>query len=140
MTVRDRCLAPLASGRPAAQASHLRSCTGLVNEDEFCRINLQTKPPVRPLRRGAAVRPRAPSFFVRDPPAIEEAPQRADAEVLAALIRKPHLQLGKRHIGLTCDDIEVTGRVPDVAPYLDAADVVICPLRYGGGVKVKMRH
>jgi glycosyltransferase involved in cell wall biosynthesis len=34
--------------------------------------------------------------------------------------------------------IEVTGRVPDVAPYLDAADVVLCPLRYGGGVKVKM--
>jgi polysaccharide biosynthesis protein PslH len=39
---------------------------------------------------------------------------------------------------LACDDIEVTGRVPDVSPYLDAADVVICPLRYGGGVKVKM--
>jgi polysaccharide biosynthesis protein PslH len=35
-------------------------------------------------------------------------------------------------------DVEVTGRVPDVAPYLDAADVVACPLRFGGGVKVKM--
>src|SRR4051812_47416921 len=34
--------------------------------------------------------------------------------------------------------IEVTGRVPDVAPYLEAADVVVCPLRFGGGVKVKM--
>jgi len=39
---------------------------------------------------------------------------------------------------LACDDVEVTGRVPDVAPYLEAADVVVCPLRYGGGVKVKM--
>lgn len=34
--------------------------------------------------------------------------------------------------------IVVTGRVPSVAPYLDAADVVVCPLRVGGGVKVKM--
>ena len=41
MTVRDRCLAPFASGRPAAQASHLRSCAGLVNEDEFCRIKIE---------------------------------------------------------------------------------------------------
>lgn len=39
---------------------------------------------------------------------------------------------------LACADVEVTGRVPDVAPYLEAADVVVCPLRYGGGVKVKM--
>src|SRR3954453_6954834 len=39
---------------------------------------------------------------------------------------------------LAGDGIEVTGRVPDVAPYLEAADVVVCPLRFGGGVKVKM--
>ena len=32
----------------------------------------------------------------------------------------------------------VTGRVPSVLPYLDASDVVVCPLRIGGGVKVKM--
>jgi glycosyltransferase involved in cell wall biosynthesis len=31
----------------------------------------------------------------------------------------------------------VTGYVPDVLPYLDAADVVVCPLRIGGGVKLK---
>jgi glycosyltransferase involved in cell wall biosynthesis len=34
--------------------------------------------------------------------------------------------------------IDITGRVPDVTPYLDAADVVVCPLRVGGGVKVKV--
>ena len=34
--------------------------------------------------------------------------------------------------------ITVTGRVPDVGEYLDAATVVVCPLRIGGGVKVKM--
>ena len=32
----------------------------------------------------------------------------------------------------------VTGRVPAVEPYLDAADVIVCPLREGGGVKVKV--
>jgi glycosyltransferase involved in cell wall biosynthesis len=32
----------------------------------------------------------------------------------------------------------VTGRVRAVEPYLDRADVVACPLRIGGGVKVKV--
>ncbi|MPZ71869.1 MAG: glycosyltransferase [Nitriliruptorales bacterium] len=34
--------------------------------------------------------------------------------------------------------VTVTGRVPDVGEYLQAATVVVCPLRVGGGVKVKM--
>lgn len=34
--------------------------------------------------------------------------------------------------------VTVTGRVPQVEPYVDAADVVVLPLRIGGGVKVKM--
>ncbi len=34
--------------------------------------------------------------------------------------------------------VTVTGWVPDVAPWLDAADVVVCPLSVGGGVKVKV--
>ncbi|MDP8911615.1 MAG: glycosyltransferase family 4 protein [Actinomycetota bacterium] len=34
--------------------------------------------------------------------------------------------------------IVVTGRVPAVEPFLDSADVVACPLRVGGGVKVKV--
>jgi polysaccharide biosynthesis protein PslH len=34
--------------------------------------------------------------------------------------------------------VDVTGRVPAVEPYLDAAAVVACPLRVGGGVKVKL--
>ena len=34
--------------------------------------------------------------------------------------------------------VTVTGRVPDVSDYLTAATVVVCPLRVGGGVKVKM--
>jgi glycosyltransferase involved in cell wall biosynthesis len=40
---------------------------------------------------------------------------------------------------LTADPgVTVTGRVPAVEPYVDAADVVVCPLRIGGGVKVKV--
>ncbi len=38
---------------------------------------------------------------------------------------------------LAGETVEVTGRVADVLPYLDAADVMVCPLRIGGGVKVK---
>jgi glycosyltransferase involved in cell wall biosynthesis len=45
-------------------------------------------------------------------------------EVLAAAAAQPQ--------------VEVTGRVPSVAPYLDRAHVVACPLRVGGGVKVKV--
>jgi len=34
--------------------------------------------------------------------------------------------------------VTVTGRVAAVEPYLDAAAVVMCPLRIGGGIKVKL--
>jgi glycosyltransferase involved in cell wall biosynthesis len=36
------------------------------------------------------------------------------------------------------DRVTVTGYVHDVVPYLDDADVVVCPLRIGGGIKVKV--
>jgi glycosyltransferase involved in cell wall biosynthesis len=39
---------------------------------------------------------------------------------------------------VTDDKIIVTGRVPDVTPYLDAAAVVVVPLRLGGGMRVKV--
>jgi polysaccharide biosynthesis protein PslH len=41
-------------------------------------------------------------------------------------------------LALRGDRVHVTGYVPDVLPYLDAADVVVCPLRIGGGIKVKV--
>ena len=34
--------------------------------------------------------------------------------------------------------VRVTGRVPDVQPFLCDADVAVCPLRVGGGIKVKV--
>lgn len=36
------------------------------------------------------------------------------------------------------DNVTLTGRVPDVTPWVDSADVIACPLRVGGGVKVKV--
>jgi glycosyltransferase involved in cell wall biosynthesis len=44
----------------------------------------------------------------------------------------PHVQ------ALADERITVTGFVPDVLPFLDSADVFVCPLRIGGGIKVKM--
>jgi sugar transferase (PEP-CTERM/EpsH1 system associated) len=35
-------------------------------------------------------------------------------------------------------DITVTGTVPDVRPYLEAASVVVVPLRIGGGTRIKI--
>ena len=34
--------------------------------------------------------------------------------------------------------VTVTGSVPDVAPFLEAATVVVAPLRIGGGIRIKM--
>jgi polysaccharide biosynthesis protein PslH len=39
---------------------------------------------------------------------------------------------------LADERVTVSGYVPDVLPHLDAADVVVCPLRIGGGIKVKV--
>jgi glycosyltransferase involved in cell wall biosynthesis len=40
-------------------------------------------------------------------------------------------RMGSRHV-------VVTGRVPDVTPYLDQAALVVVPLRQGGGIRVKV--
>jgi polysaccharide biosynthesis protein PslH len=46
---------------------------------------------------------------------------------------------GPEVAGLADDPaVTVTGTVPEVGPYLAAADVVVVPLRIGGGVKVKV--
>jgi glycosyltransferase involved in cell wall biosynthesis len=39
---------------------------------------------------------------------------------------------------LARDDVQITGRVPDVGPYLERAAVVVAPLRIGGGMRVKV--
>jgi len=40
--------------------------------------------------------------------------------------------------GITGPRVVITGRVPDVSPFLDAATVVVAPLRIGGGIRIKM--
>jgi glycosyltransferase involved in cell wall biosynthesis len=39
---------------------------------------------------------------------------------------------------LASEGIEVTGRVPDVRPYLEQATLFVCPLRFGAGIKNKV--
>ena len=39
---------------------------------------------------------------------------------------------------LASESIEITGRVPDVQPYLAQATVFVCPLRFGAGLKNKV--
>jgi len=39
---------------------------------------------------------------------------------------------------LANSNVIVTGRVPDMTPYLDRASVVVAPLRLGGGMRVKV--
>lgn len=41
-------------------------------------------------------------------------------------------------LALAGEGVQVTGRVPDLAPYLDAAHVYVCPLRVGAGIKNKV--
>jgi polysaccharide biosynthesis protein PslH len=36
------------------------------------------------------------------------------------------------------EQVVVTGRVPDVTPYLDRAAVVAVPIRFGGGIRIKV--
>jgi glycosyltransferase involved in cell wall biosynthesis len=44
----------------------------------------------------------------------------------------------RKMLRMANDKIIVTGRVPDVTPYLDAATIVVVPLRLGGGMRVKV--
>jgi polysaccharide biosynthesis protein PslH len=41
---------------------------------------------------------------------------------------------------LAADDVEVLGEVPSISPYLEAAAVVIAPVRTGGGMRMKVLH
>jgi polysaccharide biosynthesis protein PslH len=67
-------------------------------------------------------------------------------DVLPRLVaRYPHLRLsivGRRPpesiASRRSADIEVTGVVDDVRPWLDRADVVVVPLRIGGGTRLKI--
>jgi polysaccharide biosynthesis protein PslH len=70
---------------------------------------------------------------------IEEVLPRLRARAPEALLElvgaSPPLSL--RDAARFVDGVELHADVPSVAPYLERAEVVICPLRVGGGIKVK---
>jgi len=49
--------------------------------------------------------------------------------------REPSEQIRALHTGT---DVFVTGAVPDMTPYLNAAGIVVVPLRFGGGTRIKI--
>jgi glycosyltransferase involved in cell wall biosynthesis len=49
--------------------------------------------------------------------------------------REPSEEIRALHTGT---DVFVTGAVPEVTPYLNAAGLVIVPLRFGGGTRIKI--
>jgi glycosyltransferase involved in cell wall biosynthesis len=76
------------------------------------------------------------------PPNVEAA--RRLVEEIFPRLRSLHPSLVLRLVGpsppedLAGDGVDLTGRVPDVTPYLDAATVVVAPLSSGGGMRVKV--
>ena len=58
-------------------------------------------------------------------------------EVTVTIVgRSPSTQLQEQARSTT--GVEVTGRVPDVRPYLDRASVFLVPIRIGGGTRLKI--
>ncbi len=118
----------------------IRSLTG---GTRIARIPLAVEPPPAPL--DPLGRPPPSLLFVGSyshPPNVEAASRLVSGILPRLRERHPELVL---HLvgenppaGLTGDGVVVTGRVPDVTPYLDAAAVVAAPLASGGGMRVKV--
>ena len=74
------------------------------------------------------------AFFVDD---ILPLVKRAVPEATLTIVgRNPTARV--RALAEGRSDISVTGTVPDVRPYLEAASVVVVPLRIGGGTRIKI--
>jgi glycosyltransferase involved in cell wall biosynthesis len=138
----------------ASIVSHVDAVVVLTERDEaairllgagarVARIPLAVEPPLAPL--DPLGRPPPSLLFVGSyshPPNVEAA-QRLVGEIFPKLReRHPdlvlHLVGENPPVGLAGDGVVVTGRVPDVTPYLDAAAVVAAPLGSGGGMRVKV--
>lgn len=107
------------------------------------RIPLAVEPPPAPLNPLGLPPPSL--LFVGSyshPPNVEAARRLVSA--IFPRLRERHPELVLQLVGenpspgLTGDGVVVTGRVPDVTPYLDAAAVVAAPLASGGGMRVKV--
>jgi polysaccharide biosynthesis protein PslH len=73
-------------------------------------------------------------FFVED---VLPLVRRAIADATLTIVgRNPTARV--RALAEGRSDITVTGTVPDVRPYLEAASIVVVPLRIGGGTRIKI--
>jgi len=119
----------------------------IAGKTPIVRIGIGTHVPRFPLEPlGAAGHPRL--VFIGNfmhPPNVDAAMRLVDRIFPAVRTRIPGSML--RIVGAYPppellargrDGIEVTGRVPDVAPWLNAAALVVVPLRLGGGMRVKV--
>jgi glycosyltransferase involved in cell wall biosynthesis len=118
----------------------------IVGKTSIIRIPLTTTPPKQPLDPHGE--DSLSLLFIGNfihPPNVDAAARlikvilpQVQARIPGAVLRivgdNPPAQLAK----LAKPSVIVTGRVPDVTPYLDRAAVVVVPLRMGGGMRVKV--
>jgi glycosyltransferase involved in cell wall biosynthesis len=118
----------------------------LVPDERLRVIPLTTSLPAEPLDPAGTDPPRV--VFVGNfshPPNVAAAAKLVHAIFPAVLLRRPDARLeligDRAPPWLTRGSwrgVTVTGRVPDVTPYLDRAAVVVAPVDTGGGLRVKV--
>jgi glycosyltransferase involved in cell wall biosynthesis len=118
----------------------------LTSPTRIVRISLGTMLPEHPLNPLGAQSPSL--LFVgnfRHPPNVDAA-MRLTRQIFPG-VRAQYPGVTLQIVGdqptpemrrLANEHIVVTGRVPDVTPYLDRAALVVVPLRIGGGMRVKV--
>jgi glycosyltransferase involved in cell wall biosynthesis len=121
--------------------------TPLAGNTPLVRIGIATRLPSTPLDPlGNPDHPRLVFIgnFVH-PPNVDAAIRLTDsifpavrARVPEAMLRIVGAQPPPELLARARDGIDVTGRVPDVVPWLNAAALVVAPLRVGGGMRVKV--
>jgi glycosyltransferase involved in cell wall biosynthesis len=93
------------------------------------------QPPVSLLFVGSAVHPPNADAAVRLARSIFPLVQERHPEAVLTLVGDQLPGISRQLAG---QNVVVTGRVPDVTPYLDRAAVYVAPLRLGGGMRVKV--
>ena len=119
----------------------------LAGKTPIVRIGIGTRLPPAPLDPlGTADHPRLVFIgnFVH-PPNVDAAIRLTDsifpavrARVPGTMMRIVGAQPPPELLARAREAIDVTGRVPDVVPWLNAAALVVVPLRVGGGMRVKV--
>jgi glycosyltransferase involved in cell wall biosynthesis len=119
----------------------------LAGGTRIVRIGIGTPLPAEPLDPlGSTDYPRL--VFIgnfQHPPNVDAAYRLTDAIFPAVRARLPNAVL--RIVGASPppellaragDGVDITGRVPDVTPWMNAAALIVVPLRLGGGMRVKV--